>query len=88
MWAPFAGSKRCELTCVGGGLFIVFLALWTFGGGLETARLEEEGGAGGSVDLLVPGPDTLILALPGEEEKEVEGEEEEVVGKEEEKEEA
>ena len=41
------------------------------------------------MDLLVPGPDTLILALPGEEEKEVEGEEEEeVVGKEEEKEEA
>lgn len=37
------------------------------------AEEEEEEGAGGRADLLLPGPETLILARPGDNIEDVEG---------------
>ena len=68
-----------RLTCVGGGLFIVLRArciftVWTGTGGGE----EDEGGGRRA---LLPGPKTLIFALPEGEEVEEEIEEEDVDGR-------
>lgn len=43
----------------------------------EATAEEEEEGAGPGMDLLLPGPETLIFARPGDNAEEVEGEEEE-----------
>lgn len=84
-----AGAKKVSLlsfqqipflTCPGGGLFMVLRARWILGGpgeadGGEEAVTEEEDGAGGRLDLLLEGPETLIFARPGDNEEDVEGEE-------------
>lgn len=63
------------LTCPSGGLFMVLRARWIFGGAGETeGDEEEEEGAGGRTDLLLPGPETLIFARPGVIVEDVEGE--------------
>ena len=41
----------------------------------EAAAEEEEEGAGSRADLLLPGPETLIFARPGDNVEDVEGEE-------------
>lgn len=62
---------------------MVFRARWILGGagetdGEEAAVVEEEeqedGGPGGRTDLLLPGPETLIFARPGDKVEDVEGE--------------
>lgn len=70
------------LICPSGGLFMVLRARWILCGegdteGDEEATAEEEEGAGPMKDLLLPGPETLIFARPGDNAEEVEGEEEE-----------
>lgn len=61
---------------------MVFRARWILGGagetdGEEAAVVEEEeeedGGPGGRTDLLLPGPETLIFARPGDKVEDVEG---------------
>jgi len=62
---------------------MVFRARWILGGpgeieGEEEAVAEEEEedeGAGGLMDLLLEGPETLIFARPGDNDEDVEGEE-------------
>lgn len=66
---------------------MVLRALWILGGAGETEgdeeavaeeeeeEEEEEEGASGGMDLLLPGPDTLIFARPGDNVEDVEGEE-------------
>lgn len=61
---------------------MVLRARWILGGAGETegdeeavAEEEEDEGAGGRMDLLLPGPETLIFARPGDNVEDVEGEE-------------
>lgn len=63
---------------------MVFRARWILGGAGETdgeeaavvqEEEEEDGGPGGRTDLLLPGPERLILARPGDKVEDVEGEE-------------
>lgn len=63
---------------------MVFLARWILGGAGdaegegEVVADEDDGeeeGAGGRTDLLLPGPETLIFARPGDNDDDVEGEE-------------
>lgn len=63
---------------------MVLRARWILGGAGETDGEEEEAvaeeeeedeGAGGRIDLLLPGPETLIFARPGDKVEDVEGEE-------------
>lgn len=62
---------------------MVLRARWIFGGAGETdgeqegmvKEEEDDKGAGERTDLLLPGPDTLILARPGDNVENVEGEE-------------
>lgn len=81
----YAGDDKRRLTCPGKGLFIVLRALWILGGAGEGAEEavaeeddeeeEEEEGPGAGTDLLLPGPETLIFARPGDNTEDVEGEE-------------
>lgn len=67
------------LTCPNTGLFMVFRARWILCGPGETEGVEgaerdgeeEVEGAGGRMDLLVEGPETLIFARPGDSGEEV-----------------
>lgn len=64
------------LTCPSGGLFMVLRARWILGGAGEMEGDEEdEEGAGCRIDLLLPGPETLIFARPGDDIEGVNGEE-------------
>lgn len=62
---------------------MVLRARWILGGAGETDGEEEavaeeddeDEGAGGRTDLLLPGPETLIFARPGDNVEDVEGEE-------------
>lgn len=54
---------------------MVLRARWIFGGAGETeGDEEEEEGGGGRTVLLLPGPETLIFARPGDNIEDVEGE--------------
>lgn len=79
----YAGDDKWRLTCPGGGLFMVLRALWILGGAEEGAEEavaeeedeeEEEEGPGAGTDLLLPGPETLIFARPGDNTEDVDGE--------------
>lgn len=62
---------------------MVLRARWIFGGAVETegdeeaavGEADEEGGEDGRLHLLLPGPETLIFARPGDNAEDVEGEE-------------
>lgn len=65
---------QLALTWASGGRFMVFRARWILCGpgeaegveGAEGDGEEEAEGAGGRLALLVDGPETLILARPGD----------------------
>lgn len=53
---------------------MVLRARWIFGGAGETEGDEEEDEGEGKTDLLLPGPETLIFARPGDNVEDVEEE--------------